>query len=75
MFTVYSTKCPKCNVLLKKLELKGKKVGVDFALVEDHDELMAVANERKISSAPFLIDGDDKVYLFNDALKFVNELV
>ena len=66
MFTVYSTNCPNCRVLLKKLALKNKQAGVDFELVEDIDKVNEVALQYDIQSAPF--------YLFGDAMKLINEM-
>lgn len=73
MFTLYSTNCPKCKVLLKKLEQKNKVVNQDFNLVENLEEINKIAEEREITSAPFIIK-DDEVLLFPEANKFVNEL-
>ena len=73
MFTVYSTNCPKCKVLIKKKKKKGKVVGQDFNLVEDLVEVNKVAKEKEVTSAPFIIK-DEEVLLFADANKFINEL-
>ena len=71
MFTVYSTNCPKCKVLLTKIKQKNLELHKDFKLVEDNDEILNVAKEHNIQSAPFIIDGEN-VYLFADAVKFIN---
>ena len=73
MFTVYSTNCPNCRVLLKKLALKNKQAGVDFELVEDIDKVNEVALQYDIQSAPFIIK-DNVPYLFGDAMKLINEM-
>ena len=71
MFTVYSTNCPKCKVLLTKLQRKNLVAGKDFELIEDNDVILNVAKKYNIQSAPFIVDGD-KAYIFADAVKFVN---
>lgn len=73
MMKIYSTDCPKCKILLKKLEQKNKIPGRDFELIEDNKEIMKVASEHGIVAAPFLIN-DGQVYLFSDAVKLVNEI-
>ena len=62
---LYSTNCPKCNVLKTKLELKN----VSFDLVEDEDVMIA----KGFSSAPML-EVDDNIMDFISALKWINEL-
>ncbi len=60
---LYSTGCPKCNVLKKKLDLKNIK----YEVVSDADLMI----EKGFSSAPMLeVNGD--VMDFSDALKWIN---
>ena len=73
MFTVYSTGCPKCKVLLTKLKQKNQLPDKDFTLVEDNDEILRVAKTYNVQSAPFIVDNEN-VYLFADAVKFVNRI-
>ena len=62
--TLWSTNCPKCNVLKSKLEQKGIK----FELVEDADKMI----EKGFMSAPML-EVDGSVMNFPDAMKWVME--
>ena len=62
--TLWSTNCPKCNVLKSILEQKGIK----FELVEDADKMI----EKGFMSAPIL-EVDGKVMDFITAVKWVNE--
>lgn len=60
---LYSTHCPKCMVLEKKLQMAG----IDFKLVEDADLMI----EKGFASAPILeVDGEPMV--FGDAINWVN---
>lgn len=65
MVELYSTGCPKCNVLKKKLEIKG----VEFKLIDNTDEVMSKANELKLLTVPFLVLDDDRVLTFEQAVK------
>lgn len=49
--TLYTTHCPKCSVLQKKLET----MGIDFNVCEDVDTMIA----KGMLSAPYLeVDGE-----------------
>ena len=63
MVILYSTGCPKCNVLEKKLKAKN----VDFVLVEG-DEPIA---EKGFSEAP-LLEVDGVIKTFPEAVQWVN---
>lgn len=64
--TFYSTGCPKCSVLKKKLEDKD----IEFDAVTDIDKML----ELGIMSAPALsVDGE--ILKFPDAIKWVNDYV
>ena len=60
---LYSTHCPKCQVLEKKMEQKN----IEFELVTDQDIMI----EKGFLSAPVL-DVDGEILDFNKAVKFVN---
>ena len=62
---LYSTGCPKCNVLKTKLTQKG----VDFKLIEDADAMIS----KGFMSAPML-EVDGNAMNFMDAVKWVNAL-
>jgi glutaredoxin len=65
MMTLYSTGCPKCNVLKKKLEAKN----VQFNLESDPVKVTEKANELGILSVPFLVLDDNRVLTFEQAVK------
>lgn len=61
--TLYSTNCPKCQVL----ETKLKTANVDYELVTDEDLMI----EKGFMSAPILeVDGEPME--FGDAIRWVN---
>ena len=60
---LYSTGCPKCSVLKKKLE----KAHIAFSEVHDIDEMRSIG----LMSAPALLVGDD-LMLFSDAVRWVD---
>lgn len=62
--TLYTTHCPKCAVLLKKLEEKG----IEFDIVDDADEIIKLG----YMSAP-LLKVDEAVYDFGGALNWLRE--
>ena len=66
---VYSTGCPKCKILVKKLQQKE----IPFTLVNDEQEVMKVANSHNIQSVPF-VAYNGEIYLFEDIIKLINTL-
>ncbi len=62
MVTLYSTGCPKCQVLEKKLA----KDGIEFSISDDIDELI----KKGFMSAPIL-KVDDKFFEFKDAINWL----
>lgn len=61
--TLYTTHCPKCTILQKKLEAKN----IQFDVVQD----VQIMKEKKIMSVPVLqVDG--QVFDYYNAVKFVN---
>lgn len=69
MIVAYSTNCPKCRILKKKLETSG----LDYEFIEDEAEVMKVAQEHNIMEAPFtIIDGE--VFNFSQTLKKMQEM-
>ena len=69
MINFYSTHCPKCEVLKKKLDAAG----LEYNLIDDKAEVIAKGREVKIMSAPFLVV-DDKAYNFSDAVNYIAEV-
>ena len=65
MPTLYSTGCPKCNVLKKKLEQKG----VDYEEVND----IEIMEQKGYLTVPVL-EVDGKSIDFNDAIDWINSL-
>lgn len=63
---LYTTHCPKCNVLTLKL----KKAGIEYEEVTDVD----VMTEKGFMSVPML-EVDDKMMSFAEAVKWVNEVM
>ena len=61
---LYSTNCPKCNVLEKKLQSKN----IDFEICNDVDLMLS----KGIQQAPYL-EVDDNLMDFTKAIKWVNE--
>lgn len=64
MITLYTTHCPKCIVLEKKLEQKA----IEFEICEDQDLMV----EKGFMSAPML-EVDGEVLDFTKAVAWVNE--
>lgn len=64
MITLYTTHCPKCNVLKSKLDSKN----IEYKIVEDVDTMQ----NKGFSSAPVL-EVDNEMLDFVNAIKWVNE--
>jgi len=63
--TLYSTGCPQCRILKKKLEEKNIK----FMEVNDIDVIKEKAIYHELSSVPFLVDEDlDCSFDYNESL-------
>ncbi len=68
MITMYSTGCPKCNVLKKKLDTKGYK----YEIVNDTDTIQKVGEENNINTLPIL-NADGNIMDFKGAVKWLEE--
>ena len=67
-FVLYSTGCPKCKVLEKKLKSKN----VDFVIESDIESVA----KQGYTSAPILwYRNADKYYTFAEAVNFVNNII
>ena len=66
MITLYSTHCPKCNIL----EGLMKKKGMEFNLVDNQEEVLKIAGENNIVSAPFA-KIDDKFYTTKELQEYI----
>lgn len=64
--TIYTTHCPRCEVLKKKLEQKG---------ITWYNEIdsMEIMNDLGIKSVPMMSVNDGELMNFTDAIKWVNE--
>lgn len=60
--TLYSTGCPQCNVLKKKLDLAG----IEYNTIEDPDAIAA----KGFMTAP-LLEVEDKVMQFKEAVDWI----
>lgn len=63
---LYSTNCPKCNVLEKKLQSKN----INFEICNDVDLMLS----KGIQQAPYL-EIDNELMDFSKAVKWVNEKI
>lgn len=66
--TLYSTGCPKCNVLIKKLNAAGVK----FEIVEDEKVITDVCETVGTTFLP-LLEVNGEYYDFAAAIKWVGE--
>lgn len=64
--TLFSTNCPQCKVLEKKLEQKG----IQFEITNDIEELIKMGIKR----APILKTDDGQYLDFSNAIKYVNDM-
>lgn len=65
MVTLYSTGCPRCNVLKKKLE----QMDFQYQVNESVDEMLSLG----IRSAPMLDTGDGNLLDFTSAINWLNQ--
>lgn len=63
MVTMYSTGCPRCLILKKKLEEKG----IEFEINDSIEKMLSLG----ISEVPYLDTGTELLD-FRDAVKWVN---
>ena len=68
MIDVYSTRCPKCKILIKRLEQNG----IEFNVIEHLSDIYEVAERYGIKEAPFVIK-DNEVYNFTEAMTAITE--
>ena len=62
---IYSTHCPKCNVLEKSL----KMAGIEFSIMDDTEKMIAMG----LKSAPYLQVNCGDLMDFSAAMKWVKE--
>lgn len=63
MITLYTTHCPRCKVLKAKLDSEN----IDYEVVEGEEAI----REKGFVTTP-LLEVDDKVLTFAEAMKWVN---
>lgn len=68
MVILYSTGCPKCKILEKKLE----KANIEYQTQTNIDEITRVCNILGVPSVPVL-ETDGNFLTFGDAAKWINE--
>lgn len=65
---LYTTHCPKCKVIEKKMALKG----IEYEEEDNIDEIMKVAAKAGVNSAPLLETDDGRVLNFAEANRLLN---
>lgn len=68
--TLYSTGCPKCNVLKKKLETAN----IDYTEVTDTDKVSQICNSTGFDSVPIIAIEDGHILDFNRAIAWVKQV-
>lgn len=69
MITLYTTHCPKCNILESKLRSKN----ISFTIIDDSDEVVAFGRQVGIMAAP-IVDNEGKILDFNRAITWLNNI-
>lgn len=67
---VYGNGCPKCNILIKKLDEKG----IIYSKVDDMEDIIRIGKENNISSMPITI-WNDEVLDFKSAIETTNKII
>lgn len=68
MIKMYSTGCPKCNVLKKKLDLKK----IEYEIITDLTIIKEVGKESNINTLPILsVNGE--IMDFKNAINWLEE--
>lgn len=66
MITLYTTHCPKCNILQQKLDQKQ----IEYEIVDNEETVVEYGKSIGILSTPIL-DVDGMNFDFNNALKWL----
>ena len=66
MIKLYSSHCPKCSVIEKKLNAKN----LDYEIIDTDDEILEVANKCGIHSLP-LLEVEGNIMDFIEANKWI----
>ena len=65
---MYSTHCPKCNILEKKLN----EAKIKFVTIDEVDEVQKVATAHGFTTVP-LLEADGQVMAFKEADDWINK--
>ena len=68
--TLYSTGCPKCKVLKKKLEAANIK----YTEVTDTDKIYQICKSTGLDSVPIIAIEDGHILDFNRAIAWVKQV-
>lgn len=68
--TLYSTGCPKCKVLKKKLEAAN----INYTEVTDTDKVYQICNSTGFDSVPIIAIEDGNILDFNRAIAWVKQV-
>lgn len=68
--TLYSTGCPKCKVLKKKLEAAN----INYTEVTDTDKIYQICNSTGFDSVPIIAIEDGHILDFNRAIAWVKQV-
>lgn len=69
MIKVYSNNCPKCKILLSKLDNKK----VEYVKEENIEEIMSFAKKHNITSVP-ITEWDGDILDFSKAIQKINTI-
>lgn len=67
---VYGNGCPKCNILIKKLDEKG----IAYSKVENMDEITKLGKDNNISSMPITV-WNNEILDFKSAIEKTNKII
>lgn len=67
---VYGNGCPKCNILIKKLDEKG----IAYSKVENMDEITKLGKDNNISSMPITV-WNNEILDFKSAIEKINKTI
>lgn len=65
---MYTTHCPKCNVMERKL----KEANIEFEEIDDNSEVLRVATSLGFTMAP-LLEVDGRVMDFKDGIEWIRK--
>lgn len=69
-YTVYSTGCPKCKVLIKKLD----SIGAKYNVINDINELQKLGIKEVPMMSTFDGTNNSKLYNFKESIEIINNI-